>query len=262
MEATHTGGTTRHRTIGVRESGNDTQRAGTRPQTTVCRVGFNNFPDAYGRDANPAPEGNVRTPRQAAMHPDVAACRGTTTVNKGKAGTVKITTTQLEEAGACEEEVNEFRDRFGEEVDVTEELCIQNANAFSWSWAGTYLLTEDAYRVYSTAVDEAQQLHDATTKDTYDAWLAVSDEAGKVMQATIQPALDAYYDAVNRRGSYASERNAYNRVYAQARKAYHEATTATYDAYDVVRNEANRVFRKTQAAAWGRAYNSMEKDNG
>ena len=46
-----------------------------------------------------------------------------------------LTLQTLIDYGACEEQVEEFRKRFGENVEVTEKLAASVADEFDWNWA-------------------------------------------------------------------------------------------------------------------------------
>lgn len=52
----------------------------------------------------------------------------------------KITLEDLVNRGACHNYRVKFRDLFGEEVEVTVELCVKYAQDFDWNWARDNLL--------------------------------------------------------------------------------------------------------------------------
>ena len=73
-----------------------------------------------------------------------------------------LTTRQLIDRGACNEQVEAFRSRFGEYVEVTPELCASVAAVFDWVWAARHLLSAAAWaeyvRVRAPALAEYQRV--------------------------------------------------------------------------------------------------------
>ena len=61
---------------------------------------------------------------------------------------MKLTVRQLMDAGACNEQVEHFRERFGDEIEVTEALAIEHASEFDFGWAAEHLLTAQALAEY------------------------------------------------------------------------------------------------------------------
>lgn len=55
----------------------------------------------------------------------------------------RITLRQLNRRGACLAQVNSFRMRFGKEVEITVERCVEFAHEFDFEWATTDLLHDD-----------------------------------------------------------------------------------------------------------------------
>ena len=70
-----------------------------------------------------------------------------------------ITVRQLIDAGACKPEVNIFRWRYGDSVEVTEEAAAAVANDFDWDWAAKNFLTLDAYPKYHRVSEHAWEEH-------------------------------------------------------------------------------------------------------
>ena len=64
---------------------------------------------------------------------------------------MKITLAQLKKLRACGAQVALFRKYFGEEVEVTEALCVKHAQEFSWDWAAVNLLSAPALKAYNEA---------------------------------------------------------------------------------------------------------------
>ena len=91
--------------------------------------------------------------------------------------------------GACAEQVRLFREKFGESVFVTEDLCVSVAREFDFNWAARHLLSP-------AALDEYERV-------TAPAW--------------------AEYERVK-----ASARAEYERVTAPALAEYERATAAAF----------------------------------
>ena len=58
--------------------------------------------------------------------------------------------------GACPEQVELFRAKFGESVRVTQRLCVSVADAFAWNWAAQHLLSTLAWAEYVRVKAPAQ----------------------------------------------------------------------------------------------------------
>ena len=74
---------------------------------------------------------------------------------------MKLYISQLIDKRACRDQVDFFRSKFGESVDVTPELCASVAAEFDFSWAARYLLSPPALaeyqRVDASALAEYQR---------------------------------------------------------------------------------------------------------
>ena len=117
---------------------------------------------------------------------------------------IKLST--LIEKQACQEQVDLFRQLFGEQVELTAELAVKYANRFNVSWCVDKLLTASAQKAYAEAVAPALKAYKEATAPT----LKVYNEAKAI-------ALKAYSE-VNK---------------ATALKAYSEAAaTAFFNLYD------------------------------
>ena len=64
---------------------------------------------------------------------------------------MKITLAMLKKNGACADQAAEFARRFGDEVEVTEQVCVSVASVFDWEWAAQHFLTAAAWTAYSEA---------------------------------------------------------------------------------------------------------------
>ena len=61
---------------------------------------------------------------------------------------MKITAKYLEALDACKDQVALFRRHFGEEVEVSEKLCLAHAHEFDWNWAARRLLDVPTWQAY------------------------------------------------------------------------------------------------------------------
>ena len=67
-----------------------------------------------------------------------------------------LTLSTLRNANACAGQVRKFKRRFGESVDVTEDLCASVATVFDWTWAVSRLLPPTAWAEYERATESAR----------------------------------------------------------------------------------------------------------
>ena len=79
---------------------------------------------------------------------------------------MKLTLRQLQDSDACPNEIEIFQELFGDEVEVTEELCVKHASKFDWGWAARALLTK-----------EQRAAFDNVTKPAGDAFILVTEPA-------------------------------------------------------------------------------------
>ena len=66
-----------------------------------------------------------------------------------------LTAAQLEAAGACRDQINLFREKFGESVVVTVDRAVQVAHKFNFVWA-TCLLDASARAEYKRVAAQAR----------------------------------------------------------------------------------------------------------
>src|SRR3990167_7924408 len=64
---------------------------------------------------------------------------------------MKITAKYLEAVDDCKDQVALFRRHFGEEVEVSEKLCLAHAHEFDWNWAARRLLDVPTWQAYERA---------------------------------------------------------------------------------------------------------------
>ena len=139
---------------------------------------------------------------------------------------MKITLKQLIEAKACKSDVEFFKSRFGESVEVTEELCLSVYDKFNWDWASVHFLTAPALDAYKKAR--------APALDAY--------------QKAMSPAWDAYKKAT------APAWDSYERVTATDLDAYKKATPPAWDAYKKATPPAWDAYQKAMASAFARVF--------
>ncbi len=144
---------------------------------------------------------------------------------------MKITLTMLRRAGACKPQVKRFAELFGEEADVTEELCVQHAQEFEWDWAASNLLDDDQQKIYREARASAEKIYReacAPAKKIYDETIA---SAGKI----------------------------YREARASAEKIYREACAPAKKIYDKTRSSALKIYNETCASAFALACTLSDK---
>jgi len=76
-----------------------------------------------------------------------------------KLQTRKITSRFLIQKGACDAQIARFILVGGDDLDLTEELCLKHAEKFNWTWAAYNLLTDTACLRYSVAITEAREAY-------------------------------------------------------------------------------------------------------
>jgi hypothetical protein len=84
---------------------------------------------------------------------------------------------QLINAGACREQVEAFRERFGKYVEVTPELCASVAAVFDWWWAARNLLSPAARAEYERVRAAAWAEYERVTAPVLDEYKRVTASA-------------------------------------------------------------------------------------
>ena len=59
-----------------------------------------------------------------------------------------MTLATLERLGACSDQREEFKRRFGSSIEVTEELCLSVSDVFAWDWIAQRVLSAPALAEY------------------------------------------------------------------------------------------------------------------
>jgi hypothetical protein len=98
----------------------------------------------------------------------------------------------LRNASACSDQVDLFRERFGESVDVTEATCLAVADLFDWYWAAAHLLPAPALAEFdrATATAHAEYLR-ATATDWAEYYRATATTHAEYQRA-VAPARAEY----------------------------------------------------------------------
>ena len=111
---------------------------------------------------------------------------------------MEITVKQLKALGACEDQVKLFQDLFGPSVVVTEALCVQHAQKFSWGWAAQNFLSAPARKAYDEAAAPAWKAYKKAIARAWKAYQKASAPARKAYQEVTASALKAYDEATAR----------------------------------------------------------------
>ena len=142
---------------------------------------------------------------------------------------MKITLSMLEKA--CEPQRALFAELFGQEVELTLELCIEHADQFNWYWAAGNLLPQKACAAFEKAYYSAR---------------AAFDKA-------IAPAQAAYNKA---RESAIAE---YDKAIATASAGLDKALATALAAYSKALDSARAAYSKARATAFFNAATMEEK---
>ena len=108
---------------------------------------------------------------------------------------MKITLAMLKEKCACANQVAEFARRFGDEVEVTEQVCVSVASVFNWDWAARHFLTAAAWAAYREAKAAAWAAYDEATAAAGAAYDEATAAAGAAYREATAPARAAYSKA-------------------------------------------------------------------
>lgn len=63
----------------------------------------------------------------------------------------KITVDLLESVGACDEQIDAFKEHFPDGTEVTVELAVSVANVFDWEWAAHAMLIGEGHKAFRDA---------------------------------------------------------------------------------------------------------------
>ena len=142
---------------------------------------------------------------------------------------MKLYISQLIDKRACRDQVDLFRSRFGESVDVTPELCASVAAEFDFAWATRCLLSVSALAEYKRVTAPAWAEYERVRAT---AW--------------------AEYERV--RATALAE---YERVEASALAEYQRVEASAWAEYQRVEASALAEYERVEATAFANAYNTM-----
>ena len=86
---------------------------------------------------------------------------------------MKVTVALLKRKGACATQAALFTELFPKGVEITEEVCVNVADKFNWSWAAEKLLSEPANAEYRRATAPAYEEYRRATALAYAAYQRV-----------------------------------------------------------------------------------------
>ena len=151
---------------------------------------------------------------------------------------MKITLSQLINADACEGQRKLFEQTFGQEVEVTEEICAKYAQKFDFIWASENLLNDNQRKAYDEAV--------APHENAYDEAMAPHEKA---YREAVDSHEKAYFKAC------ASYQKAYNKAVDSHEKAYDKACASQRKTYYEAMAPHQKAYYKAIAIAFAKAYN-------
>ena len=94
--------------------------------------------------------------------------------------------------GACVEQVRLFREKFGESVFVTENLCASVACEFDFDWAARRLLSPPAFDEYERVVASALDEYERVRASAFDEYKRVMAPAWAEYKRVTAPAWAEY----------------------------------------------------------------------
>jgi hypothetical protein len=103
-----------------------------------------------------------------------------------------LTLQTLIDKRACVEQIDLFRAKFGESVEVTEALCRSVASEFDWHWAGNNLLSKKGYDDYRAKRKPMDDDYRAKRKPLDDDYWAKRKTLYDDYLAKIKPMEDDY----------------------------------------------------------------------
>ena len=161
---------------------------------------------------------------------------------------MKITLKQLEKLGACELQVLKFREFFGDSVEVTQELCLEHANAFNWCWVAIKLASAGALKEFRRAIaDELMELNRALDV-AHERYSQITVSALEAYHQTTTAARAEYLHVEN--STIVSGRVKFNQVLVSAKLTLKRATDPVSAAYNQINATARSRFQLATASAF------------
>ena len=133
---------------------------------------------------------------------------------------MKITLKMLE--GACKPQRDLFSELFGEEVELTLELCIEHAAEFDWYWAAQNLLSPKATAEYDNAIAPASEAFNKAFDSASAEYKKAYDSACADYKKAIDSASAAYKKAID------SASAAYKKAISTASEAFSKALATAF----------------------------------
>jgi hypothetical protein len=165
---------------------------------------------------------------------------------EGAANNPIITLSMLD--SACEEQRDLPRELFGEQVEVTEALCVEHASKFHWDRAAKRFLTAPALAEYDLVTVTASAEYERVTEQASAEYEWVTEQASAEYDRATEQALAEY-----QRGT-APALAEYERVNAQASAEYERVTALAYAEYQRVTAAALAEYQRVQAATFARLF--------
>ena len=139
------------------------------------------------------------------------------------------------------------RDRFaaacpdGQSREITVDWCVSAAAEYDWDWAAKHLLNAKPRRIYNAADAAAWRIYEAAKSDAQRIYDAAMAEPRRIYAVSRSEAGRSYKAAL-----------------AKAGGIYDVARSEAGRIYDAALAKALRIYVAAQAAAFARAYVSME----
>src|SRR3990167_8874433 len=103
-----------------------------------------------------------------------------------------LTLLQLQGQGACSEYLEKFRTVYGDQVEITVVLCVEQAAQWDWDWAAIHLLTAPARAEYERVEAPAWAEYQRVTAPARAEYERVEAPAWAEYQRVTAPALAEY----------------------------------------------------------------------
>ena len=104
-----------------------------------------------------------------------------------------ITLKMLIEKKACQEQVDIFKQYFGESVEITEDICLKYSNEFHINRLIDNMFNEEQRELYYTIQAPAYAAYKATEWQAWKDYIAIEAPAYKAFKAIQEPAWKDYY---------------------------------------------------------------------
>src|SRR3990167_3287469 len=103
-----------------------------------------------------------------------------------------LTLLQLQGQGACSEYLEKFRTVYGDQVEITVVLCVEQAAQWDWDWAAIHLLTAPALAEYQRVGATAVAAYQRVRASAWAEYERLTATAVAEYQRVTAPALAAY----------------------------------------------------------------------